>query len=30
VKIEHEIFVEFGVEDFSESNTRFLMMKSGD
>ena len=25
VPIEHEIFVEFGVEDYSESNTRFLL-----
>jgi hypothetical protein len=28
IKIENEIFVEFGVEDFSESNTRFLMMNN--
>jgi hypothetical protein len=26
LKIENEIFIEFGVEDYSESNTRFLMM----
>jgi hypothetical protein len=26
VPIEHEAFVEFGVEDYSESNTRFLLM----
>jgi hypothetical protein len=26
IKIENEIFIEFGVEDYSESNTRFLMM----
>jgi hypothetical protein len=28
IKIENEIFIEFGVEDFSESNTRFLMMNN--
>jgi hypothetical protein len=26
LKIENETFIEFGVEDYSESNTRFLMM----
>jgi len=26
IKIENEIFVEFGVEDYSEATTRFLMM----
>lgn len=26
VPIEHDVFVEFGVEDYSESNTRFLLM----
>jgi len=26
IKIENYIFIEFGVEDYSESNTRFLMM----
>jgi len=26
IKIENELFIEFGVEDYSESNTRFLMM----
>ncbi len=26
IKIEKEIFIEFGVEDYKESNTRFLMM----
>jgi hypothetical protein len=26
VPIENEVFVEFGVEDYSESNTRFLLM----
>jgi hypothetical protein len=26
VPIEHEVFVEFGVEDYSESNTRFLLV----
>ncbi len=26
VPIEHDTFVEFGVEDYSESNTRFLLM----
>jgi len=26
IKIENEIFIEFGVEDYSEANTRFLMM----
>jgi hypothetical protein len=25
VPIEHDVFVEFGVEDYSESNTRFLL-----
>jgi hypothetical protein len=28
VRIENKIFVEFGVDDFSESNTRFLMMNN--
>ncbi|MCL2682700.1 MAG: hypothetical protein FWE63_04340 [Bacteroidales bacterium] len=28
VKIENKIFIEFGVEDYSESNTRFLMMNN--
>jgi hypothetical protein len=28
VNIEHEIFIEFGVEDHSESNTKFLMMNN--
>ncbi|MDR0550875.1 MAG: hypothetical protein LBG72_02520 [Spirochaetaceae bacterium] len=28
IKIENEIFIEFGVEDFSESNSRFLMMNN--
>ena len=27
VHIDHKVFVEFGVEDFQESNCRFLMMK---
>lgn len=27
VAIEHRTFIEFGVEDFTESNCRFLMMK---
>jgi hypothetical protein len=27
VRIENEVFVEFGVEDYSESNTRFLVAK---
>ncbi len=26
VAIEHEVFVEFGVQDYSESNTRFLLV----
>ena len=26
IKIKNEIFIEFGVEDYQESNTRFLMM----
>ena len=26
IKIENEIFIEFGVEDYSEATTRFLMM----
>lgn len=26
VAIEHDVFVEFGVEDYSESNTRFLLV----
>ena len=26
IKIKNEIFIEFGVEDYKESNTRFLMM----
>lgn len=26
VPIEHDVFVEFGVEDYSESNTRFLLV----
>ncbi|MDR2576080.1 MAG: hypothetical protein LBC52_06520 [Treponema sp.] len=28
IKIENEIFIKFGVEDYSESNTRFLMMNN--
>lgn len=28
VKIENETFIEFGVEDYAESNTRFLMMNN--
>jgi hypothetical protein len=28
IKIKNEIFIEFGVEDYSESNTRFLMMNN--
>jgi hypothetical protein len=28
IKIENEIFIEFGVEDYYESNTRFLMMNN--
>jgi len=28
ITIENEIFIEFGVEDYSESNTRFLMMNN--
>jgi hypothetical protein len=28
IKIENKIFIEFGVEDYSESNTRFLMMNN--
>jgi len=28
IKIENEVFIEFGVEDYSESNTRFLMMNN--
>ncbi len=28
VKIENETFIEFGVEDYLESNTRFLMMNN--
>jgi hypothetical protein len=28
IKIENETFIEFGVEDYSESNTRFLMMNN--
>lgn len=28
IHIENEIFMEFGVEDYSESNTRFLMMNN--
>lgn len=28
LEIEHEIFVEFGVSDYRESNTRFLMMNN--
>jgi hypothetical protein len=28
IKIENEIFIEFGVEDYFESNTRFLMMNN--
>ncbi|GHV21959.1 hypothetical protein AGMMS49959_11950 [Planctomycetales bacterium] len=28
IKIDCEIFVEFGVEDYSESNTRFLLMNN--
>jgi hypothetical protein len=27
IQIDHKIFIEFGVEDFKESNCRFLMMK---
>ena len=28
LNIEHKTFIEFGVEDYSESNTRFLMMNN--
>jgi hypothetical protein len=28
IEIENETFIEFGVEDYSESNTRFLMMNN--
>ena len=28
LKIAHQTFIEFGVEDFSESNSRFLMMNN--
>lgn len=28
IKIENEIFIEFGVENYHESNTRFLMMNN--
>jgi len=28
IKIENEIFIEFGVEDYYEANTRFLMMNN--
>lgn len=28
IEIENEIFIEFGVQDYSESNTRFLMMNN--
>jgi len=28
INIENDIFIEFGVEDYSESNTRFLMMNN--
>lgn len=28
VKIENETFIEFGVEDYAESNTRFLLMNN--
>lgn len=28
VKVENKIFIEFGVEDYLESNTRFLMMNN--
>jgi len=28
IKVENEIFIEFGVEDYSESTTRFLMMNN--
>ena len=28
ISIENEIFVEFGVENYLESNTRFLMMNN--
>ena len=28
IQIENEIFVEFGVENYMESNTRFLMMNN--
>ncbi|MDJ0927419.1 MAG: hypothetical protein QNJ73_07175 [Gammaproteobacteria bacterium] len=28
VQIPHDTFIEFGVEDYSESNTRFLMMNN--
>jgi hypothetical protein len=28
IKIENKIFIEFGVEDYLESNTRFLMMNN--
>lgn len=29
MEIKHDIFIEFGVEDYSESNTRFLLLKDG-
>ncbi|WP_283432527.1 FkbM family methyltransferase [Neorhodopirellula lusitana] len=28
IKIENEVFIEFGVENYTESNTRFLMMNN--
>jgi hypothetical protein len=28
IKIENEIFIEFGVEDYTEATTRFLMMNN--
>ena len=28
IKIENKIFIEFGVEDYKESNTRFLLLKN--
>ncbi len=29
IRIEHRTFIEFGTEDFRESNCRFLLMKNG-
>jgi hypothetical protein len=28
IEIENKVFIEFGIEDYSESNTRFLMMNN--